>query len=266
MKHVIMYSGGIGSFMAAKRVSEKFGNKNLILLFTDTLTEDEDLYRFLDETVEYLDAQLVRLSDGRDVWNVFKDVRYLGNSRIAPCSRVLKQEPALKWIKDNFSPEEVTLYIGIDWTEEHRLEKVVKNWFPYKILAPLCDEPFLTKQEMLHELDQIGIIRPRLYEYGFSHNNCGGFCVRAGQAHFANLFDKLPERYRYHETKEKELAEYLNKEVTILRRQKNKMVYPLPLKQFRLELEEDKNNSFDLFDFGGCGCFIEEEGVSYNIA
>lgn len=32
MKHIVMYSGGVGSWAAAKRVAEKHGTENLILL------------------------------------------------------------------------------------------------------------------------------------------------------------------------------------------------------------------------------------------
>lgn len=49
MKHVVMFSGGIGSWAAAKRVAAQHGTENLTLLFTDTLMEDQDLYRFLVE-------------------------------------------------------------------------------------------------------------------------------------------------------------------------------------------------------------------------
>jgi hypothetical protein len=262
MKHVIMYSGGIGSYMAAKRVAERECIDDIILLFTDTLTEDEDLYRFLDETTKEIGATFIRLCDGRDVWQVFRDVRFLGNSRIAPCTRILKQEPAKKWVLNNFSPEQVTLYVGIDWTEMHRLEKIQNNWSPFKILAPLCDEPFLSKDEMLLELEKKDIIRPRLYEYGFSHNNCGGFCVKAGQAHFKNLLQTMPALYHYHEEKEKEMIKYLGKEVSILKRQKNKNTYRLTLRDLRNEIENG-SDEIDLFDFGGCGCFIEETYCNY---
>lgn len=50
MKHIVFYSGGICSRATAKRVAERYGTKDLILFFTDTMIEDEDLYRFLDET------------------------------------------------------------------------------------------------------------------------------------------------------------------------------------------------------------------------
>src|SRR5687768_12788279 len=119
MKHIVMYSGGIGSWMAAKRVVEEHGNENVVLLFTDTMIEDEDLYRFLYETSDELDCQLVWIKDGRDPWEVFHDVKWIGNSRIAQCSHLLKQKVAAKYIKENYKPDEVTLYVGIDWSEIH---------------------------------------------------------------------------------------------------------------------------------------------------
>ncbi len=48
--HLIFYSGGLASWATAMRVAEKHGTKNLKMLFTDTKMEDEDLYRFLDES------------------------------------------------------------------------------------------------------------------------------------------------------------------------------------------------------------------------
>ncbi len=43
--HVVMFSGGAGSWAAAKRIAAR----PLTLLFADTLIEDGDLYRFLDD-------------------------------------------------------------------------------------------------------------------------------------------------------------------------------------------------------------------------
>lgn len=44
-KRVVMFSGGVGSWAAAKRVAERRGTDGLILLFADTKSEDEDTYR-----------------------------------------------------------------------------------------------------------------------------------------------------------------------------------------------------------------------------
>lgn len=252
MKHIVMYSGGIGSWATANRVAQKYGTEDLILLFTDTKIEDEDLYRFIDETHKQLGGELHKIADGRDVWELFKDVRFIGNSRSAPCSRILKQDTSRKWIEANFKPEECILYLGIDWSEGHRVNAPKKNWLPYTVEFPMTEEPYLSKEDMLQMLDAIGIKRPRLYELGFHHNNCGGFCVRAGQGHFANLLEKLPERYLYHEQKEQELREYLGKDLSILRKQKKLQKYRLTLRDLRENIQEA-----DLDDIGGCGCFAD---------
>lgn len=49
MRHLVMYSGGVASWDAARLAIENYGSENVDLLFTDTLHEDKDLYRFLVE-------------------------------------------------------------------------------------------------------------------------------------------------------------------------------------------------------------------------
>lgn len=258
-KHIIFYSGGIGSYFTARRVVEKEGKENVILLFTDTKIEDEDLYRFLEETSKKLGAKLIKLADGRTPWEVAKDVKFLPNSRIAQCSHLLKQKMSDKWIKDNFKPSECILYLGIDWTEDHRRAAPTKNYLPYEVRFPMCDRPFLTKPQMLDILEkEDGIKRPRLYSLGFAHNNCGGFCFRAGLGHFENLLKKNRKLYLWHEGKEQEMRDYLGKDVTILRRTRNGQRINLTLKVLREESDKGEQLSWDeQIDVGGCGCFLD---------
>ena len=42
MKHIVSFSGGMGSFAEAKSCVDKFGKENVLLVFADTLMEDED--------------------------------------------------------------------------------------------------------------------------------------------------------------------------------------------------------------------------------
>ena len=255
MKHIIFFSGGIGSFHAARRVIEKHGKENVVLLFTDTKVEDDDLYRFMEDAANHFDVPITTIADGRTPWEVFYDKRYLGNSRLAQCSHVLKQETARLWIESNYEPEDCILYLGIDWTEEHRTEKPRKNWAPYRVDFPLCEEPFITKDEMLQYLEEINIEVPYLYKLGFSHNNCGGMCVRGGQAHFIKLLETLPERYAELEKIEKDMQAYLQKDVTILTRQRKGQRENLSLQQLREEYQAG-SQQIDMFDVGGCGCFV----------
>lgn len=205
MKHIVFYSGGIGSFGAAYKIVKQGVNLgDIILLFTDTKMEDEDLYRFIDESTKFLGLGLTTIADGRDVWEIFFSVKFLGNSRVDPCSKILKRDLARKWIKEHYKPEECRLYLGIDWTEEHRWERSKKYWEPYTVDAPLCKEPYIEKSELFTILEDSGIEKPRLYKMGFAHNNCGGFCIKSGQAQFKKLYKEFPERFLYHEERERD--------------------------------------------------------------
>src|SRR3990167_10705781 len=127
-RHVVLYSGGVGSYCAAKRVIARHGTATL--LFTDTKTEDADLYRFLDDSEKALGVQVTRIADGRDIWQVFKDRRFLGYSRVDPCTDILKPQQSRKWLTANSDPAETVVYIGYDWTEPHRLERLAARWKP----------------------------------------------------------------------------------------------------------------------------------------
>jgi hypothetical protein len=255
LKHIVFDSGGIGSYSTLKRVIEKHGKENVIRLFTDTLIEDEDLYRFQDDVTRETGIPLTRIEDGRTPWEVFKDVRWLGNSRLAQCSHQLKQKTAAKWLEANYSPGECILYLGIDWTEEHRKASPIKNWAPYQVEFPMCEEPYMTKGDMLYELEELGIKVPRLYTLGFSHNNCSGMCVRGGQGHFVHLLKTFPDRFEWMENFEKEMQVYLGQAVTILKRTRDGVQENLSLEQLRIDYETQPEQ-LDLFDFGGCGCMI----------
>lgn len=260
MKHVVMFSGGVGSWYTARRVAERHGTEELVLLFADTKMEDADLYRFLDEAATDVGGTLVKTAEGRTPWEVFFDVRYLGNTRVDPCSRILKREHLRKWLNKHCDPVDTVVYIGIDWTEEHRYKRALKFWSPWKCEAPLCEPPLVEKKEMIQALQEAGIRPPRLYDLGFPHNNCGGFCIKAGMAHFRLLLEKMPERYKYHEEMERKLQCHLGKNRTILRDRRKKATQgmktnskPISLRAFRKRIEE--GGEYDEHEWGGCGCF-----------
>jgi 3'-phosphoadenosine 5'-phosphosulfate sulfotransferase (PAPS reductase)/FAD synthetase len=254
--HIVLYSGGLGSYFAAKRVKEKYPQDEIILLFTDTKIEDEDLYVFLKDTSEKLGIPITEYSDGRDIWQVFKDEKFLGTAYADPCSKILKRKMSKKFIK-KYKPDECTIYLGFDWTEMHRHERAEKNWLPYKIVSPLCEPPYLDKEDMKKILvEEDGISLPRLYKLGFPHNNCGGACIKTGIGHFKNLLDKFPERFAEWEKKEQEVIEHIGRDdISILRRTRNKKRQVFTLKMLREEQESITES--EMLEIGGCGCFQE---------
>lgn len=267
------------SWAAAKRAVEKYGKENTTLLFTDTLIEDEDLYRFLEDAANDVGANLVKIAEGRTPWQLFNDVKLIGNTRKDPCSRILKREIGLKWLRENVDPGNTSLVFGIHFMEAHRLESAVKDkdgnpvkrgvrpryaalGFPH-VEAPMCDAPYMGESDIHDWLRECGLERPRLYDMGFSHNNCGGFCVKAGEGHFANLLRMLPDVYSHHESQEDAFnkARPGKRRQTVLApeiRQEDGSYkrIPISLREFR-ERKEAGMQNIGLFDNNGCGCFLD---------
>lgn len=269
MYHVNFCSGGLGSYVCGKRVAERHGTKNLYHLFTDTRSEDCDLYRFLPESVALTGGQLVVIADGRDLWELFNAENFIGNTRADLCSRVLKRQPSRRWIEErfhphdpfviaNWNPADVTLYFGIDHSERRRCDAIRRNWWPYPVEFPLCEPPYLSKCDMLKECERDGIDPPRIYDEGFPHNNCNGFCVKAGHAHFLHLLKTRPDVFEYHAKREREFRDRTGENVAVLRDRRNKTTTPLPMYEFKRQVESGQLK-VNPRDWGkGCRCFTPD--------
>ena len=259
MKHIVSVSGGVGSYFTLKRVIEKHDRKDVIGVFCDTLAEDGDLYRFLEDVENKLKIELVRLCHGKTPFELSWEENFLYNSRVANCSRKLKSKPFRKWLSENYGPDECILYLGIDWTESHRKKAIMKNYEPYQVDFPMCEPPYIGKPEMLDQLKEDGIEVPYLYKMGFSHNNCGGACVKGGIGHWKHLLETDPRKYREWENKENEIRRKIGKNVSILRRRGQQ--YTLHDLRMSVEGSGIQLSMEDLCDIGGCGCFVEEDDV-----
>lgn len=252
IKHLGLFSGGAMSWASCKLAAQKHGTDGMVLLFADTMMEDEDLYRFLDEAVANIGAPLVRIADGRTPWEVMRDHNCIAKPRMDMCSRELKRDILDKWRKENTRAEECTVHFGMGWDEMHRLTRIREILAPWKCESYAATErPILTKPKILEWMKAEGLRQPRLYNMGFPHNNCGGFCIKAGQAHFAHLLRMMPERYAFHEAKEEEMRERVG-DYSVLRDRTGGTTKTLTLRTLRERIE--RNESFDLFDWGGCGC------------
>ncbi len=231
----------------------------MTLLFADTSMEDEDLYRFNAEASDYLGVPITRIADGRTPWELFRDERMMGNQRVARCSKVLKQELIDQWRRAHCYELSTTIYVGMDWTEGHRLDRMRAALPGWCIEAPMLWEPIWDKQRMMCELARIGISLPRLYKLGFPHNNCGGFCVKAGMAHFAHLLRVMPERFAYHEAKEQEMRSVLG-DVSLMKDRRGGVTRTLTMQQLRERIE--RGEEYDKLEWGGCGCSMDYQPIN----
>lgn len=247
---VVQISGGAASYVAAKLCLEEFNADDVCLLFADVHMEDEDLYRFLSDCERRLNHPVTRISDGRTPWDVFFDEGMMGNSMADPCSRILKRELLDRWRQDN-APD-ATVFIGFDATEKHRFDPLREKFAPVELRAPLIERG-LWKEDAHRITEADGIRLPRLYGMGFPHNNCGGFCVKAGQASFALLLDFMPERYAFHEAQEEKFRTQTGKDVAIMRDRTGGEATPLTMRAFR-ERRRVSPQLIDWEEYGACNC------------
>ena len=254
VKHIVSVSGGLSSSIVLDLVVKKYGQENTVAVFCDTKTEDIDLYRFNDDIKNlYPGIEWVTLCDGRTIWQLFEDKKFHGNNRIAPCSKYLKQEIFRKYLKSH-SPEECIVYLGIGFEEMHRCDAITANSVPYVVIYPLIDWVKLMPKDKLEYFPNI--TPPRLYAMGFPHNNCGGLCVKTGQAQMRLLHDKLPETYAAHEAEQERIMNNNHNLCPFIRVTRNKVTRRLSLKEFRIQYIEPKTQ-IDENDWGGCGCFSD---------
>jgi hypothetical protein len=321
--HIIFFSGGKSSFSVADWVKTHYPNDNIVLYFTDTKWEDPDLYRFINEASTKLQLPMLYHAMGLNPVELMFEKKLVFNSRIGDCSKILKMKVARDFLKKGKEPKEkywvnkqylksnefikdATLYFGIGFEEMHREAPIRKNWKPFEVVMPMVDN-IIDNNETLKKYN---IEEPQLYKEGFTHNNCAGRCVKAGQAHFKNLKEQRPEEFQKLMEQEVVLSDYVryvkqpqikngqqkdhlkkdvwefltkgnksekikhiletnkytkkfnlggrNKPYTFMKKSKNGETNPYMLEELNQDLKEDEKQ-LDLFDFGGCGCFVEYE-------
>lgn len=323
INRIIFFSGGKGSFATADWVKDTYPNDNIVLYFTDTLWEHPDLYRFNEEASDKLQLPLLTHSSGLNPMQLMFESRMVYNSMIGDCSKILKMKVSRNFLKKGEKPKiekwrnwrylknedfttNAVLYFGIGFEEMHRERAIRKNWQPFQVEMPLIENNIWIDEK----LKRYNIRQPKLYDLGFSHNNCFGRCVKAGQGHYKllkeqmpNVFKKLMEQehhlkvyvsaYRYiindkvpederipEDVREQMLDELEDayRDYFYDRAPRPKLYIhpaasanvhyakihqysfmkrngkPLPIRDLHHEIENDMQ--IDLFDIGGCGCFV----------
>lgn len=243
----------------------------------DTVIEEyrgnSDWRSFLaDLRARTIDAlpELVWLVEGRDPWEIFRDRRFLGNSLVDLCSEVAKRNLLDDWRSANcrrlgelFGPAD-WFAVGIGDHEAHRFNdkrgggigpRTAADGWQYH--APLLSDPQSGEYDLFFApLEKIGPSPPRLYGMGYMHNNCGGFCVKAGQAHYANRYRVQPERFAYDAMMEQKMRDFLGADVSMLTdRRGDGIKKPMTLNAFRERLLTDPKRKFEYaVGESGCGC------------
>lgn len=254
-KFIISYSGGVGS--AASCLLAMENGLDFEMVFADVTTEDEDLYRFNRDLERVIGKPITVLKDGRTPWGVFRDRKFIGNSRTAHCSDILKTRLVKEYIGTKYRNRHVTMILGMGLSEMDRIERAETRWHPVPVKSALVFYKLHKTADIRQKVLDYGITLPRLYDYGFPHNNCGGACVRGGLKQWASVLEYFPERFAYHEGEmNRVMAEIGDTARPFLRHQRDGKEEYLTLTEFR-EKYQAGHLEIDPYDYGGCSCFVD---------
>jgi hypothetical protein len=249
----ISISGGKGSAISAILAHEN--GLDYQMVFADTQGEHSTTYAYIIDLSVKLGKRIHWLQDGRDIWDVFIDEKFIGNSRIAPCSKLLKTRPVLQFLKEN-AAEDDPIVLGMDWSELDRIERAQKVWAPRPVVSLInqfkCQRPDWDKI-----LSKYFSYEPELYKHGFPHNNCAGACVRSGMKQWATLLEKMPEEFAKAEAGEKRVRDAIGGKHTIINLRRKGHKRGITLEEFR-HMYVAGEIKVEPFDYGGCGCFVDD--------
>lgn len=268
---MLSFSGGLCSWFAGRRLVDWHGAANVVLLFADTCMEHHDLYRFSQDASADLGVPIIRISKDKTPWDIFFEHRMMGNTLVDMCSRELKRELLDDWRNGHCERGETVVCCGLSFDEKDRYAghwekgKYKPGWRAHmrssgwvNVCAPAMARPYTTKQGMIDLARSRGLEPSESYEDGFAHDNCGGFCIKQGHRGFINLLAKRPEVFRFHENKEQEFREFVDKDVSILRDRRGGVTKPLTLQVLRERVEAKQCSMLDFADEGRtCGCAID---------
>lgn len=242
--HVISVGGGISStWLLVDRVIAKYGRENCTAVICEVENEDNDVWRLVEAVERKYGIQIKRLGPAHNIWDIFFYTGMMGSVFVDPCSRMLKRERMAAYMAANHPPENTVLHVGITADEIDRMLAITANWKRrgYRVEADLAAEPKLTRETLMQMCEaEFGFI-PRLYRLGMKHNNCGGFCIKAGKGQMARLLWHDRTTYLEHERMELLHQRIFDHKNTIMRdewtRGGKRGVTPLTLREFRQRME-----------------------------
>lgn len=215
MKHIVCYSGGHSSAIAAVEIVRKYGAENTILLNHDlcSRTEDPDIKRFKQEVSDYLGVPITyanmpgwETKDQFDVCIELKAFKY-GIQSSALCTQELKTKPFHKWLAEHYPAdpphirEDVSLVYGFDASEQIRIRR---RTGVMAVMGYRTEYPLIWNDRSIYQIEEIGIKRPKSYSI-FNHANCIG-CLKAGKQHWFIVYCLYPEIWEKAKQAEREIG------------------------------------------------------------
>lgn len=192
MRILSWFSCGAASAVAAKLTVDKYGHKDVHVVYCNTLaTEHPDNKRFLDDVQVWLDhpVEIISSKKYKDVDEVFEQRRYMSGIKGAVCTVEMKKIPRF----DYQLPDDLHIF-GLTADELGRIKRFINNNPELELEWNLRDAG-ITKDMCYQQLQLAGIKLPAMYALGFKNNNCIG-CVKATSPKYWDLVRReFPETF-----------------------------------------------------------------------
>lgn len=199
--HIVLFSGGHSSAIAAVEVVRRFGARNTVLLNHDLCdrAEHPDTKRFKQEVADrlgvpitYANAPGFANTDQFDVC-VKAACFHAGTPGTELCTNRLKTKPFRLWLRENYPADadstrpDVIFAYGFDPTEQSRISRRMRIMLD---MGYLTEYPLTWNPRTIQNIEELGIARPAVYDI-FNHANCIG-CLKAGKQHWFVVYCLYP--------------------------------------------------------------------------
>lgn len=196
-KHIVCYSGGHSSAIAAIEVVRKYGPEGVVLLNHDIhfSVEHADIKRFKREVAGYLGLPVTYANHknaSMDQFDACVEARaFKVENGQELCTNRLKTRPFMAWLSENVPEKNCVIYYGFDDTKRELARVQRRSSFlaaeGYRTDFPTA----LWKNRTIRSTLEVGIKPPSTYEV-FIHGNCIG-CLKAGWQHWYIVYCTRPD-------------------------------------------------------------------------
>lgn len=200
-KKIGWFSGGVSSFVSIYLMREEIDE----VIFIDISNHHEDTYRFLEDCEKALGMKINVLKSQKfdNVKDVIRKTKYINGPYGARCTLELKKKVRQQW--ESKQDADLFTYIwGYDNKEKNRAKRLVESNPEYHHIFPLIENE-LSKEEVHGILEQLGIKRPKMYDLGYSNNNCIG-CVKGGKGYWNKIRKDFPRVFEEMALLEREIG------------------------------------------------------------
>jgi hypothetical protein len=196
---VAWFSAGISSFVATYLMRDSIDKIIYIHIdnqHTDSIRFVKDCEKLIGKPIEIMQSRY------KSVENVIKQFRYVSGPAGAKCTDVLKKRVRKEWEKQQ--TEHMEYVWGFDYNEKHRMERIIESQPEQTHIFPLIDRQ-MTKEDAHGLSDRLGIKRPKMYDLGYSNNNCIG-CVKGGMGYWNKIRVDFPDVFSQMAKLEREIG------------------------------------------------------------